>query len=684
MRVHWLLTAALLLAQAPAIAQETAIDDSVYSQKGFELSAILYGVIEIGGKSCKSTGDQMASSLDGWWNAVGSYQAGEANLGTTLSKHQQDLKQKIDKLSSDKSAEKQVDLYQVNIESIDASIESIAGANGRIALRKNLLTAVDEAIKKIEKEHEENVSFYNNMTQKAYDQVMAEAKAGCERKKTVSECTTDASGVESCTTVEKKDPVSGCDVAQEKYPELQEGAFKKYKELYFSQAPSEELNTKMGKLEATMKSTLKEIPPSDDANFDWTTPMEKAIAETIKSRKNSGIICPNSAGSGDMPGKVSAGAKSFLSSIGTTDLSSDVTSTFTSSWNTADTVVGQPGLRPAYFSYVKERIGELISMDEAYLSRAVSTRKKYTDYAADVKAATGSGGGSVTNPGSNSGSSTTPKTTDIKAIGIKDGSAAGNGSNLNSPLALGSYTTIDSNTASVGSSTIGKDQAKSTATLSKTAGGDLGAMAVEQSELKIIRNDKAAQGGRKLVAPSTSESKIASSENGKSGSKKDSASVSSRFTRSNDKKLDQVSKLVSEKIDSNFKKLSEVEGIKEVYKAASYHSSGLNQGYETTAYDSNNSDAAKVVKSKYKNTYQPITLQRSNAKSAVEIVKTSRSRAKAHSADEEVLSQAIKAKKMKKRDLYEATADDSLFGLVTKAYIRSYEKVGVDYEEEEQ
>ncbi|MBC7429894.1 MAG: hypothetical protein H7336_14870 [Bacteriovorax sp.] len=682
MRSLFILT--LVFTQAPAIAEHvpgsasSATNDNLYNQKVFELSGILYGVIEIGGKSCKATGEHMASSLDGWWNSVGAYQKGEASLSATLNKRHDELQQKMQHFTDDKNAEMQVDAFQIDIDSMDAAIESISGPGGRIPLRQSLLVSVDEAIKKIEQENAKNVAIYNNMTQKVYDQVMAAAKSGCERKKKVKKCTKDDKGVESCATVEEKDPVPGCEAALAAYPELQAGSFKKYREIYFKEMPSSELNAKMAALEEVMKTTVESIPHSNDANYDWSTSMEKAVADVTKSRKDSGIICPSStSGSSSTPEKVSSAAQSFLSSIGTTNLSANVKSTFTDSWNIADTVVGQPGLRPAYFNYVKDRIGEIISMDEASVASAITTRANYTKYASSVKSIS-STGSSVSSPVA-ADTSTKNSDTPMRVGGAQSAVTIGS----SSPLLISPAAKLSNS----GNFSVNNSQVKSnTATLLGNRGAEptLGQNAVARRNGTQIDGNFSTRST--LIDNKLESNKQGNSENNKKEVKKIDRKKDNVFagpnSLSNDMALDRMNKLIGEKVGQSFNSLNNTPGANELYKEAVYHSIRREQGdYRANSYEANSGNInAKEKKSEYKNNYKPIVFAKSNDKTPV--VKTSKIKKDNH--DSEILAQAIKAKNEKKlANAYNATEDDSLFGIITKAYIRNYEKVDNSATEEE-
>ncbi|MBC7540635.1 MAG: hypothetical protein H7281_17575 [Bacteriovorax sp.] len=660
----------------------TGINDDLYNQKVFELSAILYGVIEIGGKSCKAAGEKMPSSLDTWWNAVDAYEKGETSLSSSVHQREQDLNQKMQNISDDKTSEKQIDSLQISMDSMDVGIDSISGPNGRIELRQKLLATIADILKINEKENAKNLLAYKKLTENSYTQSLDSAKAACDRRKKVKKCITNDIGDETCNTVDEKDPVPGCDIALAKLPELKAKTIQKYGDIYsMSQVASTELNNKMEALEKIMNETMKSIPHSNDSSFDWSIPMETSIADVTKLRKDSGVKCPNSGGSSDfdrsnldtivpeknstssMPNQVASGSDKFLSLIGTAKVSSNVAATFTKSWNIADTVVGQPGQRPAYFNYITDRIKELMAMDESYLARIKTSRTKFTGYISSVKTQLSSGG-----PGTSGAGSSSPQDNLNNPTKASQFAMTMDSGKLNS-LSPAALTNSIGNSLNTGSGSINNTQTKSAGTLSEasTSGKSAAVTLSYGKQADHVSKNTNMVSSNVLSNP---DNKIISNSN--SALTTHSLSKSAQVLNS-ENASDRTNKLISDKINNSFQAFSKTEGATAVYKLAANYASNRGELLDfkaDTGKTKVGSDKIVVKASVYKNNYQAVILEKTKEK----IVKNS-SKLKKTTPESETLSQAIKAKKSKNQNAYSSVAEDSLFDVVTKAYIRNYEKV---------
>lgn len=666
----------ILSTSVQAEAEAPDANDAAYNQKVFELSAILYGVTEIGAKSCKAAGTKIPGSLTSWNEAVNAYFKGETVRDQTLNNRVAALNKKVEELVAKKDNGMQADNLQVNIESADAAIESIGGASGRIALRQQLLAAIDASLEANEKENAKARAAYSDLNDKSFAIALASAKAGCERKKKVSKCTT-TDDVETCVVEEVKDPVPGCEVALEKLPVLKSDTVKKYGDLYLNaQDPSTDLNDKMEKLEKTMKSTMASIPPSSDSNYDWNTDLDNSIAKAETARKDAGIKCPsskNAAATG-----VASGSASYLDKIGSSGDSSSVASNFSSSWNIADTVIGQAGQRPAYFNYIAERVNELLAMDQTYLERANSTRAKTAGYMKEVKSALDSGGGGGAGSGGDgTGNKTDPiPTVSASAIsanlgGISNSSAAisnalNSAKTLKAPIA---ENTTSSSVAIENKNSSDKVSLASSLSAAKNAIANSTATAKNASGPTSKTISSAGITATKAGAESSSIKKYASAN----ASSTTATAEKSEYVKS----LRAASKSLSEAMNNSFESFKNTPGSSEIYQTAALGSSSR---YSENGTDetSRNSPAASALAVKKLSVILPpaaykaiVPAPRVIKNRDPKLAKTPRK----YSADSELLAQIAVDKNLKEKNEYKSNDDDSLFDKVTKAYIRNYDKV---------
>lgn len=676
-----------ILLNLSSIRAENAVDQTVYNQKTFELAAIFYGVVEIGGKSCKGAGKSMPKSLEKWWSVVNAYQQNESNLAIKTEAQQEELLTEL----NNSEASKQFDSIHVQEKSIDVGINAISGPGGRIPLREDLLKAIGEIKKLIAEEKEKSILVFNNFKDKAIPEAIAVAKKACERTKLENECTADESGAETCVSVEKKDPVPGCDVAIKNYNDLAT-PLEDYKKLFLmSQVPSTELNEKMDDLEKKIKELLDNTPKSNDSNFDWSSNVSKKYLAMEDTRKELGILCPSSDGEtqldrselnkivptrnatkGNNSEKVSTASVNFLNSIGASVDSSNASSTFTGTWNLADTVIGQPGQRALYFDYVAEKLNDVLTLDDQHLNNATATKEEVHKYAENVENEL------------NSGSTFENATTIAKQASAITNSVNNLNNNLgnnNGNLAMAGLNAIETssgtnnlirNNTQANSSAISR--VGSTSSGNSVVGSGAGGAGNSNAIGSASNNRGQSESHSNAIAVKNKQTddkdENGSLKNNKSSSRKDRLSeFNIKFTH---KKND--SNPVAQKLNSLFNGFKSSAESEKIYQLASNRYKSKNRSREDVELQVKSKKVASKVKGKkskgYKNEFVEVIPEKRTSKRAD-------TRHKANyefSEDSQILTSAINAKKRGSNN-YQKSEDDTLFDILTKAYIRNYERI---------
>ncbi|MBC7711779.1 MAG: hypothetical protein H7177_00470 [Rhizobacter sp.] len=663
-----------------------AVDDKAYDKASFELITLLYGASEIGAKSCTPAGAKMPGSLSSWWAAVKVYSTGEVARDKTLNENINIIQKKIQDLTGANTADKdlQTEAIQLQIELVNASIESVNGTNGRIPLREKLLVASLQSTEANGKENIKTVEAYKNMVDKSFVASLDAAKAACGRKKKVKTCVTDEDGNETCTEKEVKDPVPGCDVAMAQIPVMRSGPAQSYGETYLTTMPSTALNNKLESFETDMTNIMAAIPRSNDGNYDWSSPMEEGLKAMKLARKDSGTKCPigDDAGGKD---KISKASTNFLSSLGLDDSSISVAKTFGDVWGASDKVIGQAAYRGEYFALVGKQINAILAMDRAKLQTLLNTKTKLENYLKNIKTAI-AGGATVA-----AKSTTTTTTTTSPSKSATGSGAAAISKNQQTEISISknavnaapTSTGLQSAALVTGALTTAPKSAASGVTSSSTSAGSINStdglslgsasMALAKKSIEgIAKNDKKLSG---MVQ--TSDGSSTASSTGSSSSKTDSKSKAAKPTGTqltvinNDSGADSL----KGQIASSFKALDNDPKANEIYKSASngyseYSSEGRNNYSGSIRKGTRTVSETTLGYSKPPAGSKGIPMATTNLKHTA-AVKTSGP----VTEDGRLLSQSIVAKKFKKKDEYTTLENDSLFQRVTKAYIRNYEKV---------
>lgn len=673
-------------------AESVPVNKSEYNQKNFELAAIFYGVVEIGGQSCKAAGKSMPKSLEKWWTVVKNYQQNESALMTKTENDQNEL---LNELENSKD-NLQFDSLKVQEKSIDIGINAIAGAGGRIPLREDLLKAIAEIKKMIAEEKEKSILSFNNFKDKAIPDGINIAKKACERTKKEKICTTNESGEDNCVESEVKDPVPGCDVAIKNYsailPMLED-----YKKLFLmTQVPSTELNTKMDEIEKNIQDLINNTPLSNDSNFDWSTNVSNKYLAMQEVRKDQGILCPSSDGEsqldrselnkivptknaqkGTSSEKVANASVNFLNAIGANVDSNNATSTFSGTWNLADTVIGQPGQRALYFDYIAEKLNDVLVMDDQHLSNATAAKEDVHNYAEKVeselqKGSTFEAATAVAKQSSNLSTSLNnfnnalafDNSSLISSVGMnaienvaKIKKGASDSSNGGSGSFAGVNTTSSGNSLSgsgVGNANNSNAVDKKNSNKNSTEGGS-GSFVSKNNKDNLTEKDSLEDQDKKL-----------------NSKKRDRLSeFNIKFTHKNNE-----SNVFAQKQNSVFNNFKNSPESEKVYEVASYRYKSKNRSegdYNLNPTSSKKvANKTKVKKGKgYVNEFVEVkppkrTSKRADTRRNVKYDRTSE--------DAQILSNAINAKK-RNSDSYKSKEDDTLFDILTKAYIRNYERI---------
>nr|BDT27908.1 hypothetical protein BHI3_13740 [Bacteriovorax sp. HI3] len=689
----------------------TEVNEEDYNKKVYELAVVLSGANEIGAKSCKGAGDEMPGSLSNWWGAVKSYASGEIARDKLLNERIAGLEQKMGELTKGDGSTLQVDSIQLQIDTVSASIESVNGENGRIPLREKLILAALKSTETNSKENTTTMEAYFNLRDKAFASSLEVAKAACERKKKIEKCETDEEGNKSCKVVEEKDPVPGCEVVQEQIPVMKAGALQSYGEVYLSKMQSEALNDRMQMFANYLKDTMAALPRSNDANYDWSSPMEAAFTAMEKARKKSGAKCPDgetalaeveknekSETKTELSAnakKIVGGAGAFMEKLGIGG-NKDAMKGYMEAWKAADAVIGQAANRPEYFDYVTEKANAILEADRMKLQNLLAAKSKLETYLAKLKNALAngtSGSGAKSSTVSNAKQNEAPAKLALATQSLQQVSAA----NVGGVNQGGSLTNT-----SAAAVTIGDQKSLSLSTVAETSSSGIGLSASSGSSFssaKMSTGEGLSLSGasmaiakKSLANISQNQKKIAeksnsilptSTPNPTTGSK-EKTKIAHPATSSSSP-VSVVNNTFGETMKGSFEKFNNTEGASEAYKSASlggsrYESSGGSYGYYVGGSSGSSSSGSKTVTEKMLGHSAPPKISDKTAPTkASESSKVAGSEVayqyKEASNDSRILSQSISAKKFRKKDEYDAKDSDSLFERVTKAYIRNYEKV---------
>lgn len=702
--------------EASASGTITQVDEDDYNQKVYELAVVLAGSSEIGAKSCKGAGDELPGSLSSWFSAVKSYSTGEKARDKLLNERVAALDEKMQEMTKGDGSSLQVESIQLQIDTVAASIESVNGASGRIPLREKLILAALKSVETNGKENTASMDAYFNLRDKALQASVDVAKAACERKKKVKKCEVDEEGNEKCTEREEKDPVPGCDVVQAQVPVIKSGALQSYGEVYLSKMQSTPLNDRMQMFADDMKNTMAALPRSDDANYDWSTPMETALEALEKARKKSGAKCPDgeaalanietvenskdpkavakskeelSSATTDS-GKISKASEAFLSSIGV-ESNPAAAKGFVEAWKAADAVIGQAANRPEYFDYITEKANAILEMDRVKLQNLLISKAKLEKYLSSLKKVLAS-----TSKASSSSSASGNKSADSgsKIVLASESSQTASGATAIKNVAVNSNDTATvaatQNTLSLSgvsdSSTGGK--LSSTQSLSNFSSGKMSSgdgLSLSGSSMAVAKKTLAniSQAQKKLTAGTNSILPLPTPTPGTGGSSsKEKTKIAGG---KNEVSYTSSSNSFGSVMENSFTKFKNTEGAPEVYKSASIGGSRYSSSNEGTGTYIGGGSRGTVRTYEetvgYSKAPAKVSTQSSaKAEAKTAAVSTTSKDAEPYqlqeaSNDARILSQSITAKKFRKKNEYDAKDSDSLFERVTKAYIRSYEKV---------
>ncbi len=695
------------------------IDEDAYNEKVFELNAVLYGATEIGAKSCKPAGEKMPGSLDSWFKAIKAYSLGETKRDKLLNSRLDAIQKKVTALTTgaEVSKELQIEAIQLQIDTVSASIESIGGTSGRIPLREAVIIAALESTKANVEENLKTVKTFQDMINVSFADSTKAAQAACDRKKKVEKCETVGEGEDattSCHTELVPDPVPGCDVALAQIPAIIADPATKYADVYVNKVPSTSQNNMMNDYEEIMDSMMKAIPKSNDAAYDWSSPMEGALEEMKLARKESGAKCPE--GPKD-PTKLntkehnitaneimSKAAASFLEKIGVSEDSKETADAFTGAWAEADKVVGQAGFRSEYFSMAKDKANAVLAIDKQKLSNLQITKAKLEKYLTDINkmlaetktpAPTTPKASSATASNNATAAKSTVNTLALAKTSSQAGNAAAGGSTIQ--LAASSNKEVQAQAKALDAKAsvpiiTGPNGSVSTFAQRTLAGADVSGLNLGSQSMALAKKsmDSIAAAQKKLntVLSSSSGSGEFGKIDNKNGATKDDNS--DKFTKmfeamaKSQSSGGSTSNALAAATDKALDKVKDSPDASEIYKTASaggskYYdavngysgssSSPSRRFYERDlGYASSSAKSSDASKATTSSGRSPASSVSSSSPDTVE-------RSMASVKDAATLSDSIVAKKAKSKDAYVSKDGDSLFERVTKAYIRNYEKV---------
>ncbi len=680
-------------------------DESDYQKKSFELTTLLFGAAEVGAKSCKPAGKAMPKSLAGWWSAVKAYKEGEIIRDKLLNDKVDGIRAKMEEIIGNKTAkEMQTEAIQIQIDSVSASIDSISGSYGRIPLREKLVMAALKSNKENSDDDLKFVETYEGKLNKSgFDVSLLVATDACKRKKKEKTCETNEEGVETCKEEEKDDPVPGCKEAMAQIPKIQSGAAKDYQKLYLLPSmASISLNEKMGDLEVSMKEQIAAIPKSSDPEYDWHTPMESNLNEMKTTRKDGGVLCPNSSlgENKSAPGgsKITSNAKDFLGTLGIIgEEATAVGDVLAEAWDAADVIIGQPGNRGNYFDEMKDKVNGLLTMDRAKLAELIAQRNKLRAYLQNINTELGTKLASAsTSKTSASAGAAANKAPEIKPIATVTQAAQAVGrvneykgnDNLNfnqsiSPSELGDSISVKGRITNTLSGVPLNASGLSSATLANAGlslSDDNFAMAnrfiadMKKNEAKMSK----VTGNSTYTTTSASKAKAESSYRSAQTASKKSFSDALKLSMNSFDSSPSSGSIYRKSAIGNLNINAEDGGPQATSKTEIQRAQELVSSFsKDKEKESDKKD--KIIKKTVTTSYSKPTTSISTSSSSSSESKTEEAGAVVNSAEKtenaRVISQTIAAKKTKKKDAYDTKEDDSLFDRVTKAYIRNYEKI---------
>lgn len=275
-------------------------------EREFSIASLIWGVKEKGVKDCKPTSKDIPPYMKKWADAIKTYHQDEIDINNLLITRMALMDDLSKKMQEEFSDEYQIEVLKIQLEAINMSIDALSGSStftldkpktppkSRIASREKMLEMALSTLLDNEKDKLKFFEAYKVFQDKvvvSYDI----AKKGCSRISIVQECATDDAGTETCTDVEKNDPVQGsCEMVEKFLPVLENGPFYDYAKIYFLETvPSFELNSRMLKIEQVMESMYNQFPESGLAEFDWKSPLAQGYKVLKERRLEQGMICAN-------------------------------------------------------------------------------------------------------------------------------------------------------------------------------------------------------------------------------------------------------------------------------------------------------------------------------------------------------------------------------------------------------
>jgi hypothetical protein len=627
---------------------------------------------------CSPAGYVVPNSLSKWWAALKIYSSGEKVRHNSFDVSIEAIKKQVDLIINDKSGSKnlQVEANQLQITLTNLTIQNVTE---RMRLRSELLKAGNEAIKSNTKENTDVYLAYKDiLIADGLEKSLSIANDACKRMKKWRVCEDDADP-STCSIKNVADPVQGCREAQSQIPLIISGKVHQYGETYLSMSGlSKDLNDKLGKFEEEIGSLIKAVPVSADSKYDWSTPMNNGLKEMSKSRKNVGVLCKNDK---ESLKKITEATSKFEEA--TASMSGEkLVSTFA----LADMLVGQPYKRADYLQYFTDHISYIGCFDEAGRTLAQSNMDKLVKYGNSIASLGGSTSG---NPGAGDAKATSSATA-VNNSKTSAGSVVASASNqdiLSNKFVIGGSTTngIPNVTAStvVGSSAGTGTFVKASSTSGNSPFGMVGSKSG-------VQNAIAAKSKEENAKVNSNFSTLINSN----GSNKLSnmLKVKSITTNSGIELLNKFFEKSSVPPSSNvFQNNAIPEGSKEGATASVNDLSGVglnsnNSHFHSSDY-SNGEAGAKVSNGKRSSstslgysspTTSSSTGQDKSSRPGNSGHYTKSSISKESLENSRILAQSITAKNTKSRELYLPKEDDSLFEVVTKAYIRNFEKVATD------
>lgn len=674
---------------------EVSSNQSDYDKKEFALKVLLYGANEIGTRYCVSAGEKLSKPLADFWKATKKYEVDDKVLKKLLTEKVSALNLQMNTILSNKvNKEFQVQAIKIQIELIELSLNSLSGgllaADGKyysvMDNRRTLkASAAESLVASNETEVSKNDHIYNKELMVSVMEALKKAEIDCE----------------------KAEPIQGCQEAKDQLSSLQAGPLKEYWDEYKKpEFASQDLNKKLGMLEAHILTQLESIPRTfslkiakidNDGNvttnsgedYDWSSKIIEDMNNMSNSRIQTGVLCPKFEVAESKPTEesksITKSLTEYLNKEGIVgEEEKEIKGIFVDSWAATDLVLGQPLYRMSYYLEFDKRLAELETMDRKKISLLTEQRNKLAALLTQLQNQLGN------SPDIISGKGTSPQEKNKVGLGLIKTEVLSTEKNTAPVADLGTTNTLERNESisfSMGDD-IYRQQLSAKDIIGSGSATKFTSSSLQKNDIEVTGNALAFAHAKKTSRLSQSDARKEKISNGYSAIKStmEKQPFSDKFTKSIGKSFQRVDSLpiasYSGLVQGSIEGKQSVNDLSTssyetklasmspgVYEGYNEGLGGMGRSFEGKHLMSGNNSSSTA---KIKNTELE---KKAKAKEKIGEEKKVDLSGDISKKDAIKLSQSIEAKKRVRKEVYEPNEQDTLFGRVTKAYIRNYEKV---------